>query len=83
MFDTQKVPEMKNIGLDSIEAMWPQLDQNSIVPHKTPLHGKFQVISSIGGHFMATPVHLQMIMNKVISWTCSEQNKKHVLTPPG
>ena len=27
--------------------------------------------------------HLQMIMNKVISWTCSEQNKKHVLTPPG
>ena len=56
MFDTQKVPEMRNIGLASIEAVWPQLDQSSIVPHKAPLHAKFQVISSIGGRFMALPV---------------------------
>ena len=53
IFDTQMVPEMRNIGLASIEAVWPQLGQNSNVPHKTALHAKFQVISSIGGRFMA------------------------------
>ena len=52
IFDTQKVPEMRNIGL----TMWPQLDQNSIVPHKTTLHAKFKGISSIGGHLRQPPV---------------------------
>ena len=56
IFDTQKVPEMRNIGLASIEAVWPQLGQNSNVPHKTTLHAKFQVISSIGGQFTASTV---------------------------
>ena len=55
IFDTEKVPEMRNIGLASIEAVWPQLGQTSSVPHKTTLHAKFQVISSIGGHFTAPP----------------------------
>ena len=55
IFETQKVPEMRNIGLASIEAMWPQLGQNSIVAHKTTLHAKFQVISLIGGCFTAPP----------------------------
>ena len=41
IFDTKKVPEMRNISLASIEAVWPQLGQNSIVPHKTLLHAKF------------------------------------------
>ena len=30
MFDTQKVPEVRNIGLASIEAVWPQLDMNGM-----------------------------------------------------
>ena len=47
---------MRNIGLASIEAVRPQLGQNSNVPHKTSLHAKFQVISSIGGRFMTPPV---------------------------
>ena len=46
---------MRNIGLASIEAVRPQLGQNSNVPHKTSLHAKFQVISSIGGRFTAPP----------------------------
>ena len=56
MFVTKKVPEVKNIGLASIEAVWPQLDQNSIVMCKSTLHAKFQVILSIGGRFTALPV---------------------------
>ena len=47
---------MRNIGLASIEAVRPQLGQNSNVPHKTSLHAKFQVISSIGGRFTAPPL---------------------------
>ena len=46
---------MRNIGLASIEDVRPQLGQNSNVPHKTSLHAKFQVISSIGGRFIAPP----------------------------
>ena len=30
MFDTQKVPEVRNIGLASIEAVLPQLDMNGM-----------------------------------------------------
>ena len=55
IFDIQKVPEMRNIGLASIQAVWPQLGQNSNVPRKTPLREKFQFILSIGGRFTAPP----------------------------
>ena len=47
---------MRNIGLASIEAVRPQLGQNSNVPHKTSLHAKFQVISSIGAVVRHPPV---------------------------
>ena len=56
IYDNQMVPEMRNIGLASIEAVWPQLGQNSNVSYKTTLHAKFRVISSIGGCFYGTPL---------------------------
>ena len=52
-FFTLKCPEEQKTGLASIEAGGPQVDQKSIVPHKTTLHAKFHVISSIGGNFTA------------------------------
>ena len=58
MCETQKVTEVRNIGLAFIEAVWPQLDQNqnSIVLRKSSMHTKFQIILSIGGCFTLPPV---------------------------
>ena len=69
LFDTQKVPEMRNIGLASIKAVWNQLEQKSIVMCKSLLHAKFQSISSIGGCFTAPSVwtsawHLEVLKQK-------------------
>ena len=47
MFDTQKVQEMRNIGLASIEVVRPQLDQNSSTLQNAPA-----CTSTISGHFI-------------------------------
>ena len=46
--------------LTSIEVMWPWLDQNSIVTHKSPLQANFQVICSIWGWVTDTPLSKNM-----------------------
>ena len=47
------VQKCRKLVWPQLEAGGPWLDKKSIVPHKTPLHAKFHVISSIGGNFTA------------------------------
>ena len=64
---TLKRPEAQKTGLASIEAGGPQVDQKSNVPHKTTLHAKFHVISSIGGNFTALSAGVRTLCSPPLS----------------
>ena len=49
----RSVQKCRKLVLASLEAKQPPHEQKSNLPHKTPLHAKFQIIPSIGGFFTA------------------------------